>query len=422
MLFVRVEWYICANISDFNEKFIIFHYHRLSFSWSCTSYRPQIFMLKNKIYIYLSAEIFKNFITILLTFTAIAWTVRAVNFLDLMIEDGYPANIYLQYSLLNISTIVTRFVPLSFLLSLIISIAKFERQQELMILWTSGLNKIKITNFFLLIGLIIALFQITLGLVVNPFSLNKSRSLLRETDVMQINSVIKSNDFSDTFKGVTFYISEKNSKNELINIFIRDNTGSLNTIVSEVGNSNNTTIFAKKGFVENNKLILFDGIIQTLNKKKEIENMSYEKTELSIANFANRTITQPKIQETSSVGLINCMFKNKNAEELSLNCSSNNKQNVIETLSRRAGMPLYIPLIAVVCSFMLNYRKEKKYNFLKKYTVFISAFIILILAEILLKFSGFSLINFSLYFFSPLILLLILYTLLKKNMMSEKIK
>ncbi|MDC0418107.1 LptF/LptG family permease [Pelagibacteraceae bacterium] len=379
-------------------------------------------MLKNKIYIYLSAEIFKNFITILLTFTAIAWTVRAVNFLDLMIEDGYPANIYLQYSLLNISTIVTRFVPLSFLLSLIISIAKFERQQELMILWTSGLNKIKITNFFLLIGLIIALFQITLGLVVNPFSLNKSRSLLRETDVMQINSVIKSNDFSDTFKGVTFYISEKNSKNELINIFIRDNTGSLNTIVSEVGNSNNTTIFAKKGFVENNKLILFDGIIQTLNKKKEIENMSYEKTELSIANFANRTITQPKIQETSSVGLINCMFKNKNAEELSLNCSSNNKQNVIETLSRRAGMPLYIPLIAVVCSFMLNYRKEKKYNFLKKYTVFISAFIILILAEILLKFSGFSLINFSLYFFSPLILLLILYTLLKKNMMSEKIK
>ena len=231
-------------------------------------------MLKNKIYNYLSAEIFKNFITILLTFTAIAWTVRAVNFLDLMIEDGYPANIYLQYSLLNISTIVTRFVPLSFLLSLIISIAKFERQQELMILWTSGLNKIKITNFFLLIGLIIALFQITLGLVVNPFSLNKSRSLLRETDVMQINSVIKSNDFSDTFKGVTFYISEKNSKNELINIFIRDNTGSLNTIVSEVGNSNNTTIFAKKGFVENNKLILFDGIIQTLNKKKR--NRKYE--------------------------------------------------------------------------------------------------------------------------------------------------
>ena len=46
-------------------------------------------MLKNKIYKYLSSEILKNFITILLTFTAIAWVVRAVNFLDLMVEDGY---------------------------------------------------------------------------------------------------------------------------------------------------------------------------------------------------------------------------------------------------------------------------------------------------------------------------------------------
>ena len=42
-------------------------------------------MLKNKIYKYLLTEIVKNFFTILLTFTAIAWTVRAVNFLDLMI-------------------------------------------------------------------------------------------------------------------------------------------------------------------------------------------------------------------------------------------------------------------------------------------------------------------------------------------------
>ena len=105
-------------------------------------------MLKNKIYKYLSAEIFKNFIIILLTFSAIAWTVRAVNFLDLMIEDGYPAIIYFKYSLLSFSSIVTRFVPLSLLLSLIISIAKFEEQQELLILWTVGLNKIKILNIF----------------------------------------------------------------------------------------------------------------------------------------------------------------------------------------------------------------------------------------------------------------------------------
>jgi lipopolysaccharide export system permease protein len=200
-------------------------------------------MLKNKIYNYLSVEIFKNFTIILLTFSAIAWTVRAVNFLDLMIEDGYSAIIYFKYSLLSFSTIVTRFVPLSFLLALIISIAKFERQQELLILWTMGLNKIKVVNIFFLVGFLIALFQILLGLIINPFSLNKSRALLRETQTTQINSILKVNDFSDTFKGVTFYIDEKNLKDELINIFIKDVNGSLYTIVNEFEKSNITTIY-----------------------------------------------------------------------------------------------------------------------------------------------------------------------------------
>jgi len=374
-------------------------------------------MLKNKIYKYLSTEIFKNFITILLTFTAIAWTVRAVNFLDLMIEDGYSAVIYFNYTLLNISAIVTRFIPLSFLLAMIISISKFEEQKELLILWTAGLNKMKIANIFFLIGFIVAIFQIILSVIVNPFTLNQSRTLLRETEVKQVSSVLKSNDFSDAFKGITFYVGKKNINNELINVFIKDNTGSLSLIVDEARNSKNTTIFAEKGVILKNKLILLNGIIQTLNSKNEIRNIDFKKTELSIANFSNRTIKQPKIQETSSLTLLRCL------KDSSQNCKFlNNKKIVVETLSRRMGMPLYIPLIALISSFLLIYQKEGKYISLKKYIIFMISFIILIFAEIILRYVGFSLVNFILYFLSPLILSIILYFLLSKTMTSEKIR
>ena len=378
-------------------------------------------MLENKIYKYLSIEIFKNFIIILLTFTSIAWTVKAVNFLELMIEDGYSGTIYLKYTLLNIFTIITRFVPLSFLLSLIISITKFERQQELLILWTMGLNKIKIANIFFLISCVLVLFQVTLGLVINPVTLNKSRALLRETETKQINSMLRTNSFSDAFKGTTFHIEEKNEKDELINIFIKDSSGSLKTIISELGNEDDTTIFAKKGFIKDNKLILFDGTIQTLNKKKEVKNIDFKKTKLSINNFATRTITQPKIQETSSLILYQCLI-NKNSDKVLQNCTSDkSKKNVTEALSRRLGMPLYIPLISVVASFLLIYKKEKKYNFVKKYLIFGIGFLILILAEILLRYTGFSSLNFILYFLAPLILFIFFYYFLIKNMNSEKL-
>ena len=121
-------------------------------------------MLKNKIYKYFFKEILKNFITILLTFTTIAWVVKAVNFLDLMVEDGYGSSIYFKYSILNITTIITRFIPLSFLLSLTVSIIKFERQKEFLILWTTGLSKIKIVNIFLVISFIITFLQLVLAL------------------------------------------------------------------------------------------------------------------------------------------------------------------------------------------------------------------------------------------------------------------
>jgi len=378
--------------------------------------RHRILMFKNKIYNHLAVEIFKNFITILLTFTAIAWTVRAVNFLDLMIEDGYSANIYFRYSLLNIFTIATRFVPLSFLLSMMISIAKFERQQEFLILWTVGLNKIKIVNIFFLIGFLVSLFQIILSLIINPYTLNKSRSLLRDTNTKQVNSIIKSNDFSDSFKGVTFYIDEKNSKKELINIFIKDSRGSINTVIGNTDDNMNTSIFAKKGMIVQNKLILFDGIIQTLNDNKKIKNINFEKTELSLSNFSTRTITQPKIQEISSYELFKCL----NIENSQECVFKNNKKILIETLSRRAGMPLYIPLISIITSFLLIYKKEGKNNHTKKYIIFIFSFIVLILAEILLRYTGFSITNFTLYIFTPLILLIILYTVLIKKMTSKR--
>ena len=378
-------------------------------------------MLKNKIYNHITIEILKNFITILLTFTAIAWTVRAVNFLDLMIEDGFSASIYFKYSILNITTIITRFIPLSFLLALTITIAKFERQKELLILWTAGVSKIKIAYVFFSIAFFIALTQIFLGLVVNPLALNESRSLLRDTGSKQVNSVLRSNAFSDTFKGVTFYIEKKNPNNELINIFIKDRIGSLNTLISEAEGSKNTTIIAKRGFAEEKKLILFDGIIQTLNKKNEIKSVNFEKTELSIENFASRTIIYPKVQETSSYKLFQCLL-NTDTSIIIENCSlKDNKKSATEALARRIGMPLYIPLISIITSFLLIYKKEKKYNFLKKYIVFVFGFLVLIFAEIILKYTGFSFLNFSLYFFLPLFLFLILYLILIKKLIYERI-
>ena len=98
-------------------------------------------MFQNKIYQNYLIEILKNFFIILFALSIIAWTVRAVNFLDLIVENGYPVSTYFYYSFLNLFGIITRFFPLAFLVSISIFIVRQIQDKEFIILWTSGVKK-----------------------------------------------------------------------------------------------------------------------------------------------------------------------------------------------------------------------------------------------------------------------------------------
>ena len=377
-------------------------------------------MLKNKIYRYFTAEIFKSFLTILFAFTTIAWTIRAVNFLDLIVEDGHSVITYLSFSFFNITNIITKFIPLAFLLSLVLSLIKFERQNELIILWTTGLNKIKLVNLLLYVSVLVLILQLLFATFITPSALNKSRKIIKTSGLESISSVVKTNDFSDSLKGVTFYV-DSIQNNMMKNIFIRDESQVFKSIISEQENSRNTTIVSEKGYFEDGKLIMFNGLIQTQKLDGEINNINFEKTTLLLDRLSSRSIILPKLQETSTVTLINCVLKNNNSEKL-LNCPKDVKKDVIETISRRLGMPLYIPVIALISSFLLIANRQNKKESSRSYLYFFISFLILVWAEIFVRYSGFSFLSFMTFFVTPIFLLPIAYIFLLRLMKREKIK
>ena len=380
-------------------------------------------MLKNKIYKYFTLEIAKSFITILFAFTAIAWTVRAVNFLDLIVENGHSIKTYILFSLLNITNIVTKFIPLSFLLALMLSILKFRRQNELIILWSIGLKKIKLINLFFIISLFILILQFFFAVIVTPAALNKSRTLIKTSDFNSINSIIKINDFSDSFDNVTFYVEKRNASGEMENIFIRDDANTFKNIIASSEESQDTTIIAKRGYIENKKLILINGLIQTLDNQGKMNNVNFKQTELVSSLLTPRIITVPKLQETSTWLLIECIKQNNDIQidKNIINCpSSGIKKGATETVSRRMGMPIYIPLTTLICCFLIVSRKEKSINFVNKYIFFFIGFLILVLAEILVRYSGFSNINTLIYFLFPVLFIPITYLILINKLKFEK--
>ncbi len=379
-------------------------------------------MFKNKIYNYISSEFIKSFILILSSLSLIAWTVRAVNFLDLIVDSGYSTSTYFLYSLLNITNIITKFIPLSFLLALLFTIIKLERQNELLVLWTSGISKIKISNLFLKLSFFVLFIYILFSTLITPTALNHSRNLIKESGVNTLSNLLKPNVFSDTFKGLTFYVGKK--KNNVIeNIFIKDDGNNLSNLLPEKSISKNQTIIAEKGIIDGNKIILEDGIIQSLDKGNNLKIIQFDRTLLNFSNYDNRVIRDAKIQETSTLKILTCLinfYQNKfDNNQVVKNCPKKDISVVIETLSRRLIMPVYIPVVSLLLSFLLVYKKNKKSNMYSRYIFFIFSFILLVFSELLVRYSGLSNINFYTYFITPLIVSPLLFFILLKKFKKE---
>ena len=147
--------------------------------------------MKKTIYKYFFYEFVIYFTITLFALAAVVWTVQAVNFLDLVTEDGHAFVIYFLYSLLTLSKVLTKLIPFCFLLAVILTILKLERDNELIALWTSGLNKIHIVNLIFRLSVLVMFLQLLFTSIFNPSLLNFSRTLLKNSELQFIPSLLK---------------------------------------------------------------------------------------------------------------------------------------------------------------------------------------------------------------------------------------
>jgi lipopolysaccharide export LptBFGC system permease protein LptF len=372
-------------------------------------------MLHNKIYQNFLIEILKTFFMILLGLSLIALTVRAVSFLDLIVDNGYPVLIYFKYSILNLFGIAPKFIPLSFLLALTIFIIKHIQDSEFVILWTSGIKKINLVNLFTFISAIVLAFYLLLTSFITPIALNKSRQLLSNDTLNSFLPTVKKQQFSDSFKGFTFIVEEKND-NTIRNIFLHDKGNNFTSLSSNVSKTNETTILAENGLIQNQKMILFNGQIISVNNNNENEIIKFEQLDINLDNLRTTTIKSPKIQETSTLKLISCFFKKINNKKF---CNESFKKEILPTLNRRIVIPFYIPVISVICAFLLVNKKKIYFN---RSIIFLYSFFLLLFTELAVRYTGLNNFIMLLFIVIPFVLFFILYFFLILNFTNESKK
>ncbi|MDC0352259.1 LptF/LptG family permease [Candidatus Pelagibacter sp.] len=358
----------------------------------------------------------------LVSASIIIWVFQAVNFLDIMVEDGRDYLVYINYSLLNFPKIITRIFPFALFFSFSYVLSKYELNNELMILWNFGINKIHLINFFLIFSFLLMIIQILLTTYLVPKSQNISRQLLKSSNVDFFESFIKPKKFNDNIEGLTIYSDEKDEQGNLKNIYLKKETGEGNFQIT----------YSKSGYfksVGSSKILILNNgeTINSINNK--LSNFNFTQSELSLAQLDSGIVKVDKIQETSTHNLIDCLerylnydFVNKKSiSNIKIqNCTIENLDNVYKEIYKRLIIPFYIPALILISTCLILYSKESINYSRYRLVIFLIGLLTIIFSETTLKFVQ-STIMFNIkLMIIPLIIITILYLLILIK--TQKIK
>ena len=363
----------------------------------------------------LLSDYMRFFFIALFSSAVIIWVFQAVNYLDIMIEDGRDYVVYIKYSLLNFPKIFSRLFPFVLFFSLFYVTIRYEDKNELMILWSFGVHKILLINFMIKVSILLMLIQIILTSIIIPKAQDLARSYLRTSTVNLFESFIKPQRFNDTIKGVTIFSEKKDENGNLYNLYLK----------KEIDENNFQLTYAKKGvFKEYNNvpvLVLYNG--ESINEKNnEITNFSFSKSDFPLNNVETNTMIHKKTQELSSSELFTCIksiYLLKQTVKIE-NCKIANLKNLFKEIYKRVIIPFYIPLFILIIFLLIIHSKENSnYNKLKILTFLIGLFFI-IFSEITIRLISDNILNNIYIVTLPFLTFLILYFSIIKKLNFDK--
>ncbi len=326
--------------------------------------------------------------SLIITFSLglIVWVVQAVNYLDFVIGEGHNFKIYFYYNLYNFPKIIHRILPFVFSISVFFELLKYEKNNELLIFWTNGVSKKKFISNLINFTLIVTIIQLLIGNFVSPSSQFKARGFLKDSNMDFLPNLINQGKFIDTVSGLTIFINEKSNNNSFKNIYIQEGD------LFDLKQNSNQIIYAERGFlIDQNKKIfrLLNGKIVSTNNNKLI-SFEFDKIDYDLSKFTSKTIKVPKIQELQSIKIIKCslsLMSKKVYVDDQFNCELGKLKNLNQELYKRFIKPLYLPLLTLMCCFLITFSKEQNDYSFRTIKVFLYVFFILVLSETLMRYA-----------------------------------
>ena len=362
-----------------------------------------------------SQDIINFFLIASFSITFIVWIIQAVNFLDLISDDGHSLKVYFTYVSLNLPKIFSKTIIFVYFISIYYVINKYNNSNELIVFWNNGIRKIKFINFILLFSILFLVLQLIFNLFIVPKSQDIGRAYIKASNIDFLPKLISEKKFINVVKNLTIFVEEYEEDGTLKKIYINEQMKNENSkiIVSESGKINKK----KQKYI----LRLFNGGITNISKNNTY-TLNFSETDYDLSNFTTKTITATKVQELDSIEMFRCLkeiyLKKKiNKNEVIDNpknaaCHTRTVKSISEELYKRFVIPFYTLIISLVAASLIIEPKSKYFSKLHKLNIFLIGILVITISQLSLKFFLNSINITYLILFLPIFLVFLYYFVL----------
>jgi lipopolysaccharide export system permease protein len=172
-----------------------------------------------------------------IAFSTVMLLGQSLQALDLIVNQGQSAAVFLKITLLGLPSLVSMILPITLFVAALVALNRLQTEQELVVCFAGGMSRWRVISPPLRLAMMAAILSLAINLWATPFCARLMREELYKVRTDLASTLVQAGQFTQPSKGLTVYASEVQNHDTLKNLFVDEQNadGTENTFSAREG-------------------------------------------------------------------------------------------------------------------------------------------------------------------------------------------
>jgi lipopolysaccharide export system permease protein len=176
-----------------------------------------------KLFFYILRQITGPFLLFTLVLTLVVWMTQSLRMLDLVINRGQSAGIFLYLTMLILPSLLVVIAPIAFFGAALYALNKLNNESELVVMWSAGISRFQLALPVIGAAVLVMAITYSCSLYLMPLGQRTMKDKVFDIRADLGAAILREGAFTTPSEGLTVFIRELAPGGEIRGILVHDN-------------------------------------------------------------------------------------------------------------------------------------------------------------------------------------------------------